>query len=76
MIYVGNQKVAMLTSGQCFINRFKNKLIFFKKDKKVEPTIIFELTGHIDLEDDIKKWIRKRNHSVIFKSTLNCDYSN
>ena len=72
---VRGYKVALLTSGECFVNRFKNKLIFFKKDKNEEPIIIFELKGVMLLEEEIKKWIQKRNHSVVFKSPLACDYN-
>ena len=42
---VKGQKIAMLSSGECFVNRFRNKLIIFKKDEQEEPIIIFELKG-------------------------------
>ena len=72
---VNGQKIAYLVSGECFVNRFKNKLIFFKKDEHDEPIIIFELQGEIIFEDEIKRWIKKRNHSVVFRSPLVCDYN-
>ena len=46
-------KVGFLISGECFINKFKNKLICFKKDKQDEPIIIFELKGDQILDKDI-----------------------
>lgn len=73
---VEDKKIAYLISGECFVNRFKNKLIFFKKDDQDEPIIIFELKGEQNLDKDIKNWIRKRNHSVVFRSPLICDYNN
>ena len=50
---VKGHKVGFLISGECFINKFKNKLICFKKDKQDEPIIIFELKGEQILDKDI-----------------------
>ena len=67
---IDENPVACLISGECFVNSFKNKLIVFKKHEKSEAEIIFELMGDQIYTKDIKKWIQKRNHTVIFKSPL------
>lgn len=49
-------------------------MICFKKIKE-DSKIIFQLDQTQNLNEDFQKWIKKRNHSVIFKSALNCDYN-
>lgn len=49
-------------------------MIFFQIQNE-KTVLVFELTGEQSLDSNIKKWLRKRNGAVLFRSPLVCEYT-
>lgn len=57
-------------------NQISSNFICFTVDKDEQPNIIFKILDIKMLSQDLKKYMRQKQHTTIFKSTLNCDYNN
>lgn len=71
---IKDQDYAILTSGECLFKREKNELTFFKVVNE-SIVLIFKLQGEANFDKEMKRWLRKRNGSVLFRSPLTCEYS-